>query len=203
MEEIDNIDLGNGKRLRIIHDSEAMNPRENDNLSVMAFFHNRYRLGDYDLIRDKGINPKEHSGWDALENTLIKEFNPIIIKPVFLYDHSGIKISLGDFEDRWDSGQIGFVLIPREKALKTWGKKRISPKIKNQCMEILRGEIEIYNYYLMGECCGFILESIDKTHFDGMGNCHEEITELDSSWGYYGLDPKKNGIQENISIKIP
>ena len=44
-----------------------------------------------------------------------------------MYDHSGIALSLTrdryPFNDRWDAGQLGFILVDRVKALKEYNAK--------------------------------------------------------------------------------
>jgi len=187
--DIETIELASGNRLRIVQDESPESPREWDNLSIMAFFHNRYNLGD----KDTGLDIRDYESWEDMEKDIIKRFDPVVIRKVRMYDHSGISISMDDnypYNDQWDSGIIGFVFIPRSKALENWSIKRISPKRKNQCMEIMRGEIETYDQYLRGDVYGFVLE-------DSKGN------HLDSCSGFFGSNPHKNGMAENLSEKIP
>jgi hypothetical protein len=196
MDIVEEYDLASGNRLKIVVDSDPMNPRkEYDNLAVMAFFHRRYDLGD----KNHGIS--ETSDIDEMVKEIKELYNPVLIYPVYMYDHSGISISLGreyPYNDRWDSGMIGFVFIPRDKVLKEWKVKRISPKLKATLERNIRSEIEIYDYYLQGRVYGFIIEKNDPTIFNGTGKCESITEEIDSCWGFYGEDIKTNGILDHI-----
>jgi hypothetical protein len=141
---------------------------------------------------------KDYGGWGELEKAIIKNEKPILIYPVFMYDHSGISISISreyPYNDMWDSGMIGFVFIPRDKVLKEWKVKRISPKLKATLEKNIRAEIETYDQYLRGEVYGFRI--IKEKHCPECGN--NDNDEIDSCWGFYGHDIKKNGILDNIS----
>lgn len=164
--------------IKIFPDETPDNPRTWDNLSKMICFHRRYNLGDkHDY--DHG----DYNGWNEMEAAIIKNERPVVIKPLFLFDHSGITISTGDFGDRWDSGQIGFVLVTREAALKEYGGKRITKSIKERATKVLDAEVETYDQYLRGDVYGYKI-------FKG-----EE--EIDSCWGYYGDEA---AMEEAMSI---
>lgn len=54
---------------------------------------------------------------------LLSESDKLVIKPVYLYDHSGLAVSTGSFIGRahhaeWDSGIIGFIYMDKETAMK-------------------------------------------------------------------------------------
>ena len=99
-----------------------------------------------------------------------------IIKSLFLYDHSGITISTGRFSCPWDSGQVGWIYITKDKIEKEgW-----TPE---QADKYLDGEVEVYDNYLTGEVYGFRIEDADGE-------------EVESCWGYYGDDGKEYMIQE-------
>ena len=202
------IELGNDYELRIYQDENPMNPREEfDNLSTMAFFHRQYNLGDKDLCI-KGIDgeyftidSKNYNDWDEMESDIEKHFKPVVIYPVYMYDHSGITISLNDFNDRWDSGMIGFVFVSRQKAIEEFG-KRITKKILETIRNNVRGEIEIYDSYLRGDVYGYKLIKKNPMTLKTLGDIDNEETEIDSSWGYFGDDINTNGIMENVKSQI-
>lgn len=99
-----------------------------------------------------------------------------IIKKLFLYDHSGITISTSPFSCRWDSGQIGWIYITKEKIeAEGW-----TPEQANNYLD---GEVEVYDNYLTGEVYGFTIEDADGE-------------EVESCWGYYGNDGKESMIKE-------
>lgn len=185
MNEIETLKVNN-LNIRIVNDEDPQDPREDDNVATFAFFHNRYSLGD----KNVGFTAEDFSGWDEMAKHIIKTFKPVCIKPVCLYDHSGITIRTSGFSDidsmRWDWGQIGFAFVTREKALKEYGTKsnRITPAIKKQCEKMLDAEIETYDQYLTGQVYGYIVET-------------DSGEQVDSCFGMFGLDYTK---QEAISV---
>lgn len=79
----------------------------------------------------------------------------IFILPLYLYNHSGISMNTTGFSCPWDSGQVGWIYAPKDKALKELGKTRISKKLKAKVYEILRSEIKSYDDFLQGNCYGY------------------------------------------------
>lgn len=176
--------------LKIIMDDSPESPREWDNLGTMACFHRRYDLGD----KDHGVDHRDFSSWSEMEEYIKKELRACIVLPLFLYDHSGITISTSPFSCRWDSGQIGFIYITREKILEEYGGKRVSAKLKKRVTEYLIGEVEVYDQYLTGDVYRFVLE--EKAECDCCNSV--EYKHIDSCWGFYGSNFKENGIADHI-----
>ena len=158
------------KIIEIHQDNYPQNPRENDNADIIICFHKRYTLGDKHNYK---IN--DFSGWDELEKQLIKDYQPIAIKPIYMYDHSGVTISTTPFSCPWDSGQIGFILISRETALKENYSKRIDKKIKTWAEKYIQASIKEYDQYLTGDVYGYIIKD-------------ENEEEINACWGFYGLN---------------
>jgi hypothetical protein len=153
-------------KLTIWHD-EGCNPREWDNLGTMLCNHNRYSLGD------KSFNSNDYDGWiGALSGEAGRE-NDIIFLPLYLYDHSGITMNTTGFSDPWDSGQVGWIYVTKEQVRKEYSVKRITNKLYDKVLDILRSEVETYDQYLTGEVYGFTLED-------------EENGVDDSCGGFYG-----------------
>lgn len=103
----------------------------------------------------------------------------LVSLPLWLYDHSGITIGCGDcvypYNDRWDSGLVGWIVYARQKDDGEGWRER--------AFDRMRTEVEEYDYYLHGEVYGFTL--------------YKNREEIDSCWGYYGGDLAKNGILDN------
>lgn len=107
---------------------------------------------------------------------LVKQNN--IIKPLYMFEHSDISISTVDYNDRWDSGQIGWIYISYDDIKKEYG--AINEDTLKLAEDIINSEVENYDYYLRGElyyyelshngkilenCCGFIGDFEDvKNH---------------------------------------
>tara|TARA_Y100000310_G_C20624542_1_gene785107 strand:- start:66 stop:839 length:774 start_codon:yes stop_codon:yes gene_type:complete len=118
----------------------------------------------------------------------------VILLPLYLYDHSGITMSTGRFSCNWDSGQVGWIYITKEQALKEWGKARCTKKVVERAIKYLKGEVETYDTMLTGQVYGF---RILKPATEAMVKAHEELEidvddddreELSSCWGFFGSD---------------
>jgi hypothetical protein len=178
-----------GYKINIKQD-EGFDPRtEYDNLSKMICFSKRYSLGD-----DHDYNHSDYNGWDEMERAIIRNEDVAIIKPLYMYDHSGITISTSSFDCRWDSGQIGFVYISKKDIRENYSIKRVTQKWIDNAEKILDSEVETYDQYLRGECYGYEVVRVDTNEVDG--ETEEIEVELDSCWGFIGSDHKESGLLE-------
>ncbi len=179
-----NLKLSKMNRLKVVQDSSADSPRGWDNLGKMICFHNRYDLGD-----KHNYSADDYSGWEEMKKAILKEENPAVILPLYMYDHSGISISTSPFSCRWDSGQIGFVLVSKKQALEEYGGVRVSSKTKAKIESVLQGEVETYTQYVGGEVYGF--QIVD-----------EDDDIVDSCYGFYGTDFATNGMLDYIDHNL-
>lgn len=150
-----------GYQIKIFQDFNPGSPRDWDNLGEMICFHSRYNLGD------------KHSYTVDELKALVKRPD-VLALPLYLYDHSGITMSTTPFSCPWDSGQVGYIIVTREKALDEWGRKKMSKDLRKRVFDVLRSEVEAYDQYLTGEVYGYEIETDDD--------------ELHSCWGFFG-DP--------------
>ena len=149
--------------------------KEWDNLGHMVCFHKQYTLGD-----KTDLNSDNFNGWEEIAGYLVKELKAVIIYPLYLYDHSGITIKIGDFYNcglpqghaRFDSGQVGFIYVTKEDL------KR-EKLTKARAKKVLQGEIEEYDKYLRGEVFSLRREIYDK---------NKKRLGYDAFGGYYGWD---------------
>lgn len=201
MDPIKTIQFSDGRTLEIIRDEDPLNPRtEYDNFGTMVCCHKSYNLGDEkDGLNGHGIDHTEFGGWDEME-AWIKHENPdCVILPLFLFDHSGITISTTDATFQacdsagWDWGQVGFIFVSRKKVAKEYGEH--GGRTDEQIEECLRNEVAVYDQYLTGDVYGFILRE------PSCGECSGPGKDGDSCWGFYGDDPLKNGMADNIDAK--
>jgi hypothetical protein len=167
-------------KLEIIQDTGAESPRNWDNLTIMALFKRHGSFGD-----EVSFDPNDFNSWDEMESFIKKELDVAIIKPVYMYSHSGDTISTTPFACRWDSGQVGFVYVTKEKARSEYSCKRITRKIIEKVDNVLEAEIETFDMYIRGDVYGYQLN-------DDNGE------EVDSCWGFFGSDPEKNGMLSHI-----
>ena len=135
---------------------------------------------------------------EALSNEdiwyLLERHANIVALPLYLYEHSGIAMSTTSFNDRWDSGQIGWIYTDKETVLSHGGKIQSSKghliKIternwKEGAYQNLKEEVKIYDMYLQGQVYGIVIEEYDSDL--------KEFDEIDSCWGFYddGYDEEK------------
>jgi len=211
------------QRIRVEADDFPKSPREWDNLGVMACWHSRYILGDEQPGEDsleymlKLVEEYEQGLLDKIDATIDKRFSYATVEsraeahryykervkaafdrhfislPLYLYDHSGITMSTRPFSCPWDSGQVGLIYISKPEVRKTYGFQRLTTQRIVWIQSLLAAEVEVYDQYLRGDICGFILESRDA-----FGNWSED----DACWGFFGSDLTKNGILDHLDKPV-
>ena len=160
-------------KIKVVQDDSPSSPREDDNLGTMVCFHGRYNLGD-----KHDYNSNDYNGWDEMEAAIIKRENVGVILPLFVYEHGGITMKTTSFNDRWDSGQVGFIFISKKKMLEEYGGKIVTAKLKERVTKYLVAEVETYDQFLTGDVYGYIITELDE----------DEENDIDSCWGFYGKD---------------
>ena len=171
----------NNKIIEIHYDTDPQNPREYMNELIKIYcFHKKYRLGD-----NHKYNSTDFNSWAQFEEQLDRDFEIVAIKPLYMYDHSGITISTTPFSCPWDSGQIGFVFITKQDLRKFYGKSRINKKLIEQAINQIDNYVKVYDQYLRGEVYGYIVK--DKNG-----------EETDSCFGYYDIENAIADAKENV-----
>jgi hypothetical protein len=174
-----------GKVIEIHVDEDPQNPREEcDHACQIVCFHKRYRLpNETDYKKD------DFNSWDELEDRIKKDNNVLAILPIYMYDHSGITIATTPFSCPWDSGQIGFIFVTKEKAKEWKSFKRVTKKLVAWAEGCLTADIKEYSQFLEGDCYGYIVKQGDE--------------ELDSCWGFYGIENVREQAKDSAeSIKV-
>ena len=177
--------------LRIFQDEDPIDQREMcDYLGKMVCWHRMYNLGD----------KHDFETPDDFLNSIDKERS--ILLPLYLYDHSGLRMKVGSFNGllpqghaEWDTMQVGWIYCSHEYALDEckWGQETDGETLA-KAERMLCAEVKEYDQYLNGDIYGFNL--IEVEHCD-LGHEHEEV--MDSCWGFYGYgDWKENGMMEHV-----
>ena len=138
-------------KFKIKVDESADNPLNNDRLSKIVTWHSRYNLGDEqpterpvewleNILSNNGIDVPG----DALMDDMLELFEEHvgIISIVYMYEHSGISLSLSPFSCNWDSGSVGFAYIEYSYA-KSNGTHDIG-----DMKRVLKDELTEYSYYI-------------------------------------------------------
>lgn len=157
--------------VRTYYDNYPDNPRNWDNLGTMVCFHKRHDLGDTTDYRSQ-----DYDAWGDLRNDIEENEGEVTILPLYLYDHGGITIRTSPFGCQFDSGQVGFIYVSKDKI----EKEGID---ESRVVEYLENEVETYDKFLRGECFGY---KVFKIKICSLGHKHEE--EVESCFGYYDED---------------
>ena len=161
-------------------DEMADNPRNWDNLGTMVCWHRRYRLGD------------QHTYGTPQAFTEAIPQDEIIALPLYLFDHSGLALSTSSESFRacdpvgWDWGQVGYIYVCLTDVRREYSVKRISRQLRTRVLEVLRGEVEVYDMYLRGEVYAYTLTDRQTGEI------------IDSCCGFFGDNPQTNGMAENL-----
>ena len=95
--------------LKITRDDFSDSPREWDNLGTICVSKNCRYVEDEAKLNDS-LN------WSNREEDLaILESKGYVALPLSVYDHSGVTIYIGEKCDKWDSGQVGWYIVSKEK----------------------------------------------------------------------------------------
>lgn len=116
-----------------------------------------------------GPNPDPRAVDDTMLNVISQKY---IMLPLYLLDHSGLAMQTTSFHDPWDSGQVGWIYVSKEDALKEFGGEKMTGAIKKKAEDLMRSEVATYDSYLRGECYGFELYKNGELE--------------DSCWGFMG-----------------
>jgi hypothetical protein len=150
------------RTVMVFQDTDPMHPRkEFDNVGTIAYRHSRYTLGEEEIydpiewLEDMLGLERKYEYTDRRKEELEDRFCcEYIALPLYLYDHSGISIGTGGFSCPWDSGQVGYIYCTKEKAIKEWGNKICTKKVRERAIRYLEGEIETFDQYLRGDIYG-------------------------------------------------
>lgn len=180
----------NNVNLKIWLDNGAdCNPRNWDNSTVMYCFSRNYNLGD-----KHNYNREDFDSWDDFKKQLMKDYDILMIKPVYLYNHRGITIKTTPFSCRWDSGQVGYVFITKDSLKVTHGDnvKLTDEELSN----LIEADIRKYDYYIRGEVYGYSIIKTIKCKC-----CGSEKNEIiDLCGGFVGeLDDVIECMKDNVS----
>jgi hypothetical protein len=197
-------------------DNDSEDPRYWDNPANMLCWHRDYSLGDkhnystindalHDLCRQYNLDadticafqdgdktPKER---DKRIIEILKDY--VYIRFLYLYDHSGITISLNDFKDPWDSGVVGIIYMDKQTTLKNFPN---ADDINWQVIaeENIQNEVDTYDQWIRGDVYSYCLEKLVKCP-----HCnHEEEEFVDSCGGFYGDDLTTNGMLDCLPEEI-
>ncbi len=124
-----------------ITQAEMADPRKYNDmlLGKMICFHRRYKLGD-DHDFDEPYQLQQY--FENNKNDIY------CVLPLYLYDHSGITMSTSQFNDPWDSGQVGYIYCTKKDVEESG----LNPETDYaEVEEMLKEEVKEYDKWLTGD----------------------------------------------------
>jgi hypothetical protein len=175
-----------GQILKIFHDDISLNPREDfDQVSTII----TDRKSNYVFSDVQVSSEEELEEWKS-KNDVVLTF------PLNCYKHSGMSLSISSgypYNDQWDAGQIGEVVVTRKSMKEIWGISYLTKKNTEILTDAVKGEIEQLTQWLNGEVYGY---ELFETKTCNLNETHEK--KIDACYGFYGYDPEENGISSHI-----
>lgn len=197
-----------GYEINIYPDYYCESPREWDNLGTIFYACRNYSIGEKDLTK---LYP-EASNWNEVCKLLLKDYNPCVILPVFMYDHSIQRFKVGSFQGllpqghaEFDSGQIGFILVEKKKVREEYSCKRISKKLKTRIENCLRSEIETLDEWSSGQVYGYDIPDLDSSCYGFIGDmqyCIDEAKSIINHTVEYNRKKKQGKLKDLIKNKV-
>ena len=126
--------------------------------------HDKFANKDYVSLKD---NMQSLTSWYRTQLETEFDKTGAVMLPVYMYSHSGIRLNTSSFNDRWDSGNIGYIYATKEEIQKEFDGD------KAKAEERLKGTIDTWDQYVSGDV--WHIAVVDE---DG------EV--IDSCGGYYG-----------------
>jgi len=164
-----------GHEIEVKYDESPESPREWDNICIIHTAHRDYSFGDKNYNDSESIHAAECEA----------KRNGDIVFPLYMYDHSGVTISLLPFSCCWDSGQVGFVQVPKKKMLEEFDKKIFTKQLKEKGRYLAQCETKTLDTYIRGNIVGFIVDDA-----------------IDSCWGFYSVEDAIEEAKNSIDWMI-
>ncbi len=138
-----------GLELRIGYDEDAEDPQNDDEpTAIIKGMHRKYQIGQLPEYNSGNFN-----GWEDFLEGLKEDWNPAVISPVYMMDHSGLSFSMGPYGGMYghfDSGQVGYIFVPRTHLMEYWGWKNLNEGRRRELYEVMKTCLESYEQYVNG-----------------------------------------------------
>ena len=176
------------EKLEIMIDDSCESPREWDNLTVIVTIENNHNtIGDFQVNSSEELR-------QMLEDKKAK-----YAIPLYMYEHSGISLKCFEdkvgypYNDQWDAGCIGMVFTT-EELLHRYNITGLTHMTKNEVIDQMKAEVNVYSNWCNGECYGFRLSKVSDCD-----KCNQTVEqEIDSCYGFYGYDHETSGLYDAI-----
>lgn len=169
------VSYSNGYRVEVCSDDYPDDPRTWDNLGTMICWHRSYDLGD------KQADSNYYESVEDMLKGLEEDYGDILVLPLFLFDHSGLRMSTNSSRFKawdsqgWDWGMVGIIYVSHSDILDAYSADEITDDLLEKATECLVGEVAIYDQYVSGDVYVAIAYDADDDIIDSCG-------------GFYGFD---------------
>lgn len=189
------VDVTVTREARIDHDPDPINPREWSNLGTLVIGHRRYAFGDENFTTQADtecfllrlLNElRRYPDDDGIDlGALLERLQDVaVVLPVFMMEHSGIRLSTttGRFRafdhQGWDWGRVGFIYCTLERGAQEFGEV---DNLRDRIEDALRAEIAAMDDYVSGNVYMFWILDVYRDEdgntlktewIDGCGGIH-------------------------------
>lgn len=192
------------------YDENPDSPRKWSPVGIMVCAHHKYHLGDeqikyndcnsWDEAMVRYFNEKDNVVNEDILNMSDKQINKIqkyikenyIVKPLYLYDHSGFTINTTGFYCKWDSDLVGFI----------YTKKGTEGLTDEELQKVLDGEVKIYDDYLRGNIYKVTLQKNEIIHCAQCNHTKIKKIQDESCSGFIG-DNYIDNVKEFVKDCFP
>lgn len=182
-----------GYTIKLMIDETPQDPREWSNLGTMFCFHKEYNLGD-----DIGVSSDEFSSWKQIKD-YIKQIDGILIKPLYLYDHTVLRMKSGQFQGlpqghkRFDTMPVGFIYTTETRIKEMFVTDKVTNEDRERAKKILQNEIDTYDKYISGQVYGYQIINPDGEYKDSCWSFYDTNNALQDAKGIinYQIQQKK------------
>ena len=119
-----------------------------------------------DVLVDCTGSFRELKEWRAEQLSTEFDKTGAVVVPVYMYSHSGIRLRTSSFNDRWDSGQLGYIYATKEEIDKEFGGD------KAKAEECLKRTIRTWDQYVSGDVWYISIEDKDGEIVDSVGGVY-------------------------------
>lgn len=159
-------------KVTVRYDDTAESPREWDNVCDIITFSTQVHI-------------KEGVYKDMEASQFMREVEPkmdFFISPLYMYNHSGISLSLSPITCDWDTSKIGWVYVTLDRFKEHYFDDYTgSEEQKKKLTDAINGELSVFNDYYAGNVFYFTLEKKVTCQCCD----HVAYSDIDSVGGYY------------------
>ena len=150
--------LGHGLTLTVSHDDGYYDDDSWGEVKITYRSRSRHVLGN------QAVTTNEYQRLLAQA-----ERDEVIALPVYAYVHSGSSISTTPFSCSWDSGRSGIAYVTKEFAIKEWGNKNLTKKVRERAHRFIDGYVKYYDDLLQGNVWSYSIHNSDGDVLDNCG----------------------------------